>query len=212
MAETSSDIPLATPNFFEALDLPVRLNLDSNDLEKRYHALSRTLHPDYHQQGSASEQRYVLEKSAILNQAFRALRDPSLRAEHLLSLYRPGAEKGADKGETPKALLMTVFELQELVEEADGLASDASSDERNDLKSRIEEIEEQLDARAAAERIELEKVANDWDALARDEAGQIKDASQREALLDRIGALLNERAYMRRLRGNIAQVVEKLEA
>ena len=50
--------------------------IDPKDLEKRFYALSRKLHPDLHSRKSAAERQQALEATAVLNDAYRTLRDP----------------------------------------------------------------------------------------------------------------------------------------
>lgn len=55
-------------------------------LEERFRTLSRKLHPDRFARASAQERRYSLEQTTLLNEAYRTLKDPVRRAEHLLAL------------------------------------------------------------------------------------------------------------------------------
>src|SRR5690348_7830104 len=53
-------------------------------LDDRYRALSRKLHPDRFARAGAQERRYSLEQTTRLNDAYKILKDPVRRAEHLL--------------------------------------------------------------------------------------------------------------------------------
>src|SRR4051812_3359126 len=97
-------------DYFEFLELPRNLAIDPKELEKRFYALSRQLHPDLHSRKSPAERDQAEEATAILNDAYRTLRDPVKRAEYLLKL------EGFDIGEqtskdVPPELLEEVFEL-----------------------------------------------------------------------------------------------------
>jgi molecular chaperone HscB len=103
-------------DYFEFLDLPRNLAIDGKDLEKRFYALSRQLHPDLHSRKSRAEREQAEESTAVLNDAYRTLRDPMARAEYLLKL------EGFDIGEqstkdVPPELLEEVFELNMALEE-----------------------------------------------------------------------------------------------
>jgi molecular chaperone HscB len=105
-------------DYFEFLDLPRNLAIDAGDLEKRFYALSRQLHPDLHSRKSPAERQQAEESTAVLNDAYRTLRDPIVRAEYLLKI------EGFDIGEqttkdVPPELLEEVFELNMALEEAD---------------------------------------------------------------------------------------------
>ena len=99
--------------FYDALELrPPKLGLDSADLQQRFYRLSRQWHPDRFSRAPAAEQEKALEMTAVLNDAFRTLRDPISRAEYFLK------EKGIELSkEAPPELLEEVFELNMALEE-----------------------------------------------------------------------------------------------
>lgn len=106
-------------NYYDFFGLPHHLDLDSQDLEQRFYALSRKYHPDLYTLKSREEQQYALDATAILNDGYRTLRDPLARAEYLLK------ENGFDIGEqgskhVPPELLEEVFELNMALEELRG--------------------------------------------------------------------------------------------
>src|SRR5437763_11326780 len=55
-------------------------------LDERFRALSRKLHPDRFARATPQERRHSLEQTTRLNEAYRTLKDPVRRAEHLLQL------------------------------------------------------------------------------------------------------------------------------
>ena len=75
---------------FLVLGVPVAMDLDEGDLERRYLALSRECHPDYHRGAGGDEQTAVLQRAAQLNDAYRILVDSWRRAEAILELSEPG--------------------------------------------------------------------------------------------------------------------------
>jgi molecular chaperone HscB len=104
----------AKATYFEFLELPEKLDIDLKDLEKRFHALSRKWHPDRFARAGPEEQQRALDASALLNDAYRTLRDPVARTEYLLSLK--GIAPG-DSKKVPPELLEEVFELNMALEE-----------------------------------------------------------------------------------------------
>ena len=72
------------PDYFRFFGLDRQLSLDPADLQQRYYSLSRLLHPDRFQRGTPNEKRFALDATAILNDAYRTLRDPVARAEYVL--------------------------------------------------------------------------------------------------------------------------------
>jgi molecular chaperone HscB len=100
--------------YFEIFEIPPALALDPKDLEKRFYALSRKLHPDLRR--NPAERAEAEEATAVLNDAYRTLKDPIKRAEYVLK------QEGFDIGEqgtkdVPPELLEEVFELNMMLEE-----------------------------------------------------------------------------------------------
>jgi molecular chaperone HscB len=159
-------------DYFEFLDLPRNLAIDGKDLEKRFYALSRQLHPDLHSRKSQAEREQAEESTAVLNDAYRTLRDPIARAEYLLKL------EGFDIGEqttkdVPPELLEEVFELNMALEEADVEQLDSA-------RQRFEGTRIELDT-------ELQQAFVQWDGT-----------KNREALTA-VRGLLNRRKYITNL-------------
>jgi molecular chaperone HscB len=99
---------------FDVLGLPPRYDLDPDELERRYRERSRAAHPD--RAGRAPGDRVrALEAQAALNDAYRTLRSPVTRAEHLLALVGVTL---SDKETVPQEFLMEILELREALAEA----------------------------------------------------------------------------------------------
>jgi molecular chaperone HscB len=101
--------------YYEALGLAPHLALDPADLQMRFYERSRQWHPDRFSRAPAAEQQHALEMTALLNDAFRTLRDPVSRAEYFLS--QQGLEPAR---EAPPELLEEVFEMNLALEELRG--------------------------------------------------------------------------------------------
>lgn len=102
-------------NHFELFGLPERFRFDAERLDEAYRKLQGDVHPDRFAAGSDQEKRIALQSSARVNEAYRALRDPVLRAQYLLELH--GIEVMA---ETDTRLPLDFLERQlERREEAD---------------------------------------------------------------------------------------------
>jgi molecular chaperone HscB len=104
-----------TTEYYDFFGLPHRLELDLEELERRYYALSRRLHPDVYFRRSAQEQQFSLDATAILNDAYRTLKDPVARAEYLLG--QNGIGRGS--GRLPAELLEEMFDWNMAMEDAD---------------------------------------------------------------------------------------------
>jgi molecular chaperone HscB len=98
-------------------------SVDTAALEQEFHRLSRRLHPDRFARSSVEEQQWSLAATALLNDAYRTLRDPVQRVEYLLRLEgielgeeHAGKNKSASR-QPPPDLLEEVFELNMQLEE-----------------------------------------------------------------------------------------------
>jgi molecular chaperone HscB len=101
--------------YYEALGLEPKLALDLEDLKQRFYDRSRLWHPDRFSRAAPSERQQALDMTALLNDAFRTLRDPVTRAEYFLK--QNGLELSKD---APPELLEEVFELNMALEELRG--------------------------------------------------------------------------------------------
>ena len=103
------------PDFFSLFGLPRKLSIDLAELERRYYALSRQVHPDLFQGRSQAEQSASVRSTALVNRAYRALKDPVRRGLYWLTLN--GEALGRDNKRVPAELSALVFEVQEKLEE-----------------------------------------------------------------------------------------------
>lgn len=106
---------LGEPDYFSVFSLPRRLTIDLADLERRYYALSRALHPDLFSDRPPAEQAASLRMTALVNRAYKTLKEPVARALYWLELH--GESLGRDNERVPPALAARVFEVQEQLEE-----------------------------------------------------------------------------------------------
>ncbi len=175
-------------DYFRILGLEPRLGLDAGELQKRFYELSRLLHPDRFQRSSERERRYSLEATAVLNDAYRTLREPVARAEYVLK--RNGLEIGVERSRNvPAELLEEVFELNMALEELRGGERQARP-QLEQARGKFLTLREQADAR-------LGELFGRWDAA--------PDA----AVLEEIRGVLNRRRYIRNL---VAEVDKELAA
>ena len=102
-------------DYFAMLGLEERYAVDMSALERNYLERSRAVHPDRFVNAPASERVSALQQSMLLNDAYKAVKDPRARAEFLLQ--RHGVEIGDNERLDP-AFLMEVLELREELGEA----------------------------------------------------------------------------------------------
>ena len=165
---------------FGALGIEPKLALDMEDVKKRFYERSRQWHPDRFSRASAAEQEHALEMTAVLNDAFRTLKDPIARAEYFLK------EKGVELSkDAPPELLEEVFELNMALEEL-----------REGDASVLPELQ------SAAENFRAQRSVSDTDLF---RLFTEHDSAPGAATLDQIRATLNRRRYI----ANLVRDVEK---
>lgn len=183
--------------FFSVFGLTPRLDLDLGMLEHEFHKLSRKLHPDRYARATENEKDWSLADTALLNDAYRTLRDPIHRTEYLLRLS--GAEIGEehagktaegarkDPSRVPADLLEEVFDLNMQLEEMRaarkaGVTDPELQQSLTDAKRKFDGLMDDVDSDLRAQWA----VWDDGDAAARAAAQKTM-----VALLDRRRYLLN---------------------
>jgi molecular chaperone HscB len=170
-------------DYFEVFDLPRKLQVDRDALQGRFYELSRQHHPDFHQMAGPDDQAAVLERSALVNRAYRALRDPVSRLAHAIALEE-GQEEAAVKPRAPMDLLEEMLEVQEALEEAKASGLDAQSSQRL-----IRERQGLIERQAAGEAAIIDRFV-EWDRA-------IDAGADRKPLLAWFKQALAARAYLR---------------
>ena len=117
--------------YYELLDLPYTIEVDQVALKKAYHRLSRESHPDFHSHLSEEDQEKILQKSTMVNQAYKTLKDLDKRLQYILG--REGQWKDGDEAQLDPMFLMEMMDLNEAVMEAD---EDSASRIKSDIQSK----------------------------------------------------------------------------
>jgi molecular chaperone HscB len=183
-------------DYFALFDMPRKLWIEMDGLEKKFLQLSWKLHPDNFVNATEREREVSLEKSSQLNDAYRVLRDPVSRVEYLLELEGTRKE-GEHKQQAPPELLEEVFELNESLDELRETKS--SGGDLAALKSRLEAAQKNFQEKLCEVDGQLQSTAKEWDAGA--DAGV--DEAARKKIMSRLNELLNRRSYIRNLVTNV---------
>ena len=131
--------------------------LDVDDLAK-YLKLQKQFHPDQHSSGSERDKLLAVQHTANINDAYHSLKQPLLRAEHLLAL-RGLKISHEQRSFTDPLFLMQQMELREQL---------AEIDQSNDPDSVIDSIDEQLQQQKKVLQQQLAKALDaEWIAEAR---------------------------------------------
>jgi molecular chaperone HscB len=186
----------AMDDYFTVFGLPRKLSVDGEALRRRFYELSRAHHPDFHQMAGEAAQAESLTRSALVNRAYRALRDPIARVEYLIALEegrdtREGAEV---RPKAPRDLLEEMLEVQEALQEARSGGLDEGA------RSRLREERERLAGRKRAEEEAVEGRAGDWDAA-------LDAGADRTPLLAWFKERLATRAYLRTVIDDLSEAL-----
>src|SRR5262245_56051190 len=190
-------------DYFSCLGLPRRLTIDHRKLESKFYELSRVFHPDFYQNKSAAEQTISLGNSAMLNTAYRTLRDPIERAEYLL-----GLEAGAVKeirNSPPADLFEEILELQDTLNEY--RAADHESETVATVRAKIQSERNTLEQRQRDMEATLQQLCIEWDRL--QDRGEATDQSraERDRLLKQMRENLSNRAYVKNILNDLISTV-----
>ena len=103
-------------NYFELFGIPVQLQVDTNALRPTFFALSRKFHPDFFVGRSSGEQQEALEKTALLNKAWKTFQQPDELIRYVLEIH--GCWQPGEKYELSPDFLMEVMEINEAMMES----------------------------------------------------------------------------------------------
>jgi molecular chaperone HscB len=183
-------------DYFAFLGLPRQLVLDAQDLDRRFRDLSRKFHPDFYYNATPAERLASLERSSYLNDAYRALKQPVSRIEHLLTIEGLPIGKSDDgTAKVPPGLLEEVFALNEEMDEIRSLRE--SGTDAATLTARLTTARKPIEAKRDEHERALVEASEQWDRQAD------APADQRRATLETLRQLLLERNYITNLLGAI---------
>jgi molecular chaperone HscB len=190
-------------DYFAFLGLPRRLVLDPQDLDRRFRDLSRKFHPDFFYNATPAERLASLERSSYLNDAYRALKQPVSRIEHLLTIEGMPLGKTEDlstssgqaAAKVPPGLLEEVFALNEELDEIRELRE--SGADAATIAARLATARLPIEAKRDEHERALAEASEQWDRQADAPAGE------RRATLETLRRLLLERNYITNLLGTI---------
>jgi molecular chaperone HscB len=199
--------PPRQAGYFDMFDLPQKLNLDVQALEKQFYRYSRKLHPDVHARASQHEQEWSLSQASLLNDAYRTLKNPLERTKYLLKLEGVQFEDERGPGNTnpskvPADLLEEVFELNMQLEELRQNQKLGEDDPqlRRDLAGAKEQFVAQLNQLD-------EQVRSLWSAW--DAAWEQSDEAKKTAAKEAMTALLQRRSYLQNLVRDVNDTLEE---
>jgi molecular chaperone HscB len=188
-------------DYFSVFGMEPKLNLDLPALEHEFHRLSRKLHPDRFARALDNEKQWSLADTALLNDAYRTLKDPLRRTEYLLKLLGAELAAGDERKEgkssgAPADLLEEVFELNMQLEEM--RAARATGEADSELQISLEQAKRKFDVLLEAVDEDLRVQWQAWD---------LGNVATRQAPQKRMVALLDRRRYLSNLVRDVNEVL-----
>lgn len=103
--------------YFELFEIPFSLQVDAQQLSKKYFELSRKYHPDFHTHADDASQERALEMTSLLNKAWKTFKDPQATLRYALTLK--GLLDGEEKHQLSADFLMEMMDINEQLSEED---------------------------------------------------------------------------------------------
>ena len=192
-------------DYYAFFGIARRLTLDAGDLEQRFRDLSRKFHPDYFYNAPPAERLASLERSSYLNDAYRTLRNPVSRLEHLLAIEGLPPTRHEDSAvKVPPALLEEVFALNEELDEIRELRESRSAAPAA-LAARLGVARQPIERKRDEHERDVQELSARWDAQ---DGG---DAAQRKVTLETLRERLLERTYINNLLAGIEREAQSLQ-
>jgi molecular chaperone HscB len=194
--------PASSADYFQVFGLDRKFFVDAAALGQEFHRLSRKLHPDRFARATADEQQWSLANTALLNDAYRSLRETLPRTEYLLKLEgislgeeNSGQSKPANR-QPPADLLEEVFELNMQLEEM-----------RMNKSMGEDDLSLQSDLTSARSRFEKLLVDVDDDLANQAATWDTSSAEVRQKVAVTMATLLDRRRYLSNLVRDVNEVL-----
>ena len=97
--------------YFELYDIPVSLNPDQALIKQKFYELSRKYHPDFYTAVTENEQAEILEKSSMVNQAYKVFQHADETIRYVLMLK--GLMEEEEKYQLSNDFLMEMLDLND---------------------------------------------------------------------------------------------------
>jgi len=171
------------------------LTIDLDDLERRYHELSRKIHPDRFASKGPKMRDASLRATATLTRSYRTLRDPVARGLYWLELRD---EKLAENNKrVPPELAELVFEVQEQLAEMQLSDPEEAQERATEIAARRIELQFKMDENLA----QLERHFAKWN-----------EPADEKMLTMELKAILSNIAYLRTLIRDVDRALENSKA
>ena len=138
-------VPDFSQDFFALFGLKRAYRIDAARLDQAYHELQGQVHPDRHAHLPDTDKRLSMQWATQVNEAYRTLKKPLLRANYLLRLAGTDTDHESNTAMSPE-FLMEQMEWREAVAEARAAGA----------HHELEKLMQRLERHAGAIRNEVE--------------------------------------------------------
>ncbi len=160
-------------NDFALFELPQQFAIDRAQLDERWKALQREVHPDRFAAEGAAAQRVAMQWSVRINEAYQRLKDPLKRAAYLCELR--GVPVNAESNTAmPAAFLMQQMEWREALDDTqevgalEDLADEVAAERKRVQQSLAQLLDDTQDTASAVGQVRalmfIERFAAEVDA------------------------------------------------
>ena len=122
-------------NYFELFEMPISLTVDKKYTQDKYFELQKKYHPDFFSNENEEEQDAVLEKSSMINKAYKLFQNENETMKYVLQLKN--LHEDEEKYQLPPEFLAEMMELNESLMDVD----DSSLEE---AQTKISQLEKHL--------------------------------------------------------------------
>ncbi len=171
-------------DYFKFYDIPVSFHPDQALVRKKFYELSKKYHPDFHINQSEEKQEEILGLSTLNNKALQTLSNSDKLIPYILELE--SILEDGEKYQLPQSFLMDMMDVNEAIMD---LEFEENDDKLSEVKSNVEDIENNLnlELQALAADFEQYEINNKSNIL-----NQIKDIWYRKKYLLRIRESINK--------------------
>lgn len=127
-------------NYFKLFGIEPGFELDQSALLNQYRVLQKQLHPDRFVQADDHQKLLAVQNTALVNEAYQTLKDPTSRAEYLL--LQAGKETPNDTTIQDSVFLISQMELRENM--ADIAESSCPEAQLEKLRAEVDQLSDDI--------------------------------------------------------------------
>ena len=124
-------------NYFELFEMPISLQVDKKYVQDKYFELQKKYHPDFFSNESEEEQADVLERSSMINKAYKTFQNEDETIKYVLQIKELLEEE--EKYQLPPEFLAEMMEINEALMDVDDSALEETDTKISQLQKHLYE-------------------------------------------------------------------------